>query len=351
MSQSSVFTSGRNSGFHSSVDFNTFSKFMNDKLQTDTLRYTGKNRSKFGRQSNCFSAARLKQFVEFQKWSKQQRYIECFGNDHYMNQREVEYLRHNRMIQKYLAYLLLSTRLDMQAAERSRMWEIEKQKREIAQKIHATELQKAETQNRKRRLCRHFLKGFCNRGKSCDFLHDSSIFCADLQKVFLGGLPSYITEFSLRQKMAAQGYHVINKPKVLRGFAPQVCLASVEEAQKLIKKGKIIIDGSHVDIRPYEEFAKDAPGNNVSDEIKRSVFLGGLPNGITGKDIKGELEKLNFKVVNYPIIKAGFSPQVILGNVEQAKKLVSLKKINIKNTDVDIRPYENCRFDSDRFKE
>merc|ERR1719510_1049416 len=90
--------------------------------------------------------------------------------------------------------------------------------------------------SRKRRLCRHFLKGHCNRGKTCDFLHDPSIFCPSSQKVFLGGLPAHITEATLRQKLLQQGYKVINKPKVLRGFTPQVCLASVEEAQKLIEK-------------------------------------------------------------------------------------------------------------------
>jgi len=351
MNQSSVFSSGRSSGLNSSVDFDTFSKFMNKKLRTGTSRYTEQNRSEFGRQDNCFSAARLKQYVEFKKWSEQQRYIDLIGNDDWMNQKEIEYLRHNRMIKKYLSYLLLSTRLEMQSKERLRIYEMEKKKREIAQKIHVAKLQEAHTQNRKRRLCRHFLKGYCKRGKSCDFLHDSSIFCADLQKVFLGGLPSNITELSLRQKMEAQGYHVINKPKVLRGFAPQVCLGSTEEAQELIKKGKITIDGSFVDVRPYEEFVKDAPVNDVPDEIKRSVFLGGLPNGITGKVIKQELQKLNLKVVNFPIIKSGFSPQVILATVEQAKKLVSLKKINISNAVVDIRPYENCRVESDRFRE
>jgi len=43
-----------------------------------------------------------------------------------------------------------------------------------------------------RRLCRHFLKGRCNRGSSCDFLHDESVFCTDDQKVFLGGLPVHV---------------------------------------------------------------------------------------------------------------------------------------------------------------
>jgi len=198
-----------------------------------------------------------------------------------------------------------------------------------------------EDQNRKRRLCRHFLKGHCKRGKTCDFIHDSSIICPKIQKVFLGGLPSHIVESTLKEKLAEQGYPVINKPKVLRGFTPQVCLGSVQEAQRMIEKGKIKIDGVLVDVRPYEAFAKDNIKKKLPVDIKRSVFLGGLPIGTTGQMIKEELEKLDLKVVNHPLIKAGFSPQVMIGSVEQAQKLVNLKKVRINNTLVDVRPYLN----------
>lgn len=200
-----------------------------------------------------------------------------------------------------------------------------------------------EDQNRKRRLCRHFLKGHCKRGRACDFLHDSSIFCPDLQKVFLGGLPAHITENTLRSKLAEQGYTVINKPKVLRGFTPQVCLGSIEEAQRLIEKGKINIDGSLVDVRPYEAFAKDNLDKKLPDDIKRSVFLGGLANGTTGQMIKDDLEKMDVKVVNHPIIKTGFTPMVTLGTTEQAQMLIKLKKVLVNETLVDVRPYVNFR--------
>jgi len=200
-----------------------------------------------------------------------------------------------------------------------------------------------EDQNMRRRLCRHFLKGHCKRGNACDFLHDSSIFCPEIQKVFLGGLPSYIVESTLREKLAEQGYTVINKPKVLRGFTPQVCLGSVQEAQRMIKKGKIMIDDVLVDVRPYEAFAKDNLEKKLPIDINRSVFLGGLPNGTTGQMIKDELEELDVKVVNHPLIKTGFTPQVILGSKEQAQKLVNLKKVRINNTLVDVRPYVNLR--------
>jgi len=201
----------------------------------------------------------------------------------------------------------------------------------------------SEDQTRKRRLCRHFLKGHCKRGNACDFLHDLSIFCPNSQKVFLGGLPAHINELTLRQKLAEQGYEVINKPKVLRGFTPQVCLASVEEAQKLIEKRNIIIDGSLVDVRAYEAFAKGDVDKMRPDEIKRSVFLGGLSRGTTSRMIKDDLEKMDVKVVNHPLVKTGFTPKVTLATVEESNLLTKLKKVRINETLVDVRPYINYK--------
>jgi len=200
-----------------------------------------------------------------------------------------------------------------------------------------------EDQNRKRRLCRHFLKGHCKRGTACDFLHDPSIFCPNSQKVFLGGLPTHLTEATLRQKLAQQGYKVINKPKVLRGFTPQVCLASIEEAQKLIEKRNILIDGSLVDVRAYEAFAKGGIDESRPDEIKRSVFLGGLSKGTTSQMIKDDLQKMDVKVINHPLVKTGFTPKVTFGTVKETNMLIKLKKVRINDTLVDVRPYVNFK--------
>lgn len=196
---------------------------------------------------------------------------------------------------------------------------------------------------KKRRYCRHFLKGHCKRGTACDFLHDASIFCSDMQKVFLGGLPPHVTEAILLHELTKLGHTVINKPKVLRGFTPQVCMGSVEEAQKLIDRGKIMIDGSSVDVRPYEAFAKDYVSEKIPFDSKRSVFLGGLSSGTTGQMIRNKLELMDLNVVNHPLIKNGFAPQVTLGTVEQAKKLLKLKQLQINDRMVDIRPYFNRR--------
>jgi len=189
---------------------------------------------------------------------------------------------------------------------------------------------------KKVRHCRHFLKGQCVRGKTCGFIHDKSIFCTDTQKVFLGGVPQHFTPTSLRQKLTDLGFTVLNKPRVLPGFSPEVCLGSVQEAQILISKGSIMIDGARIVVRPFKD-------QSLNGGIRHSVFLGGLANGTTSEMIKQELAKLDVLVVNHPVIKAGFSPQVTLQSAEETQKLVQLAKVCINGVFVNVRPYANVR--------
>jgi len=200
-----------------------------------------------------------------------------------------------------------------------------------------------EDECRKKPLCRHFLKGYCRRGKACDFLHDASIFCGDTQNVFLGGLPPQITEIRLRRVLEMKGFNVINKPKILRGFSPRVCMSSVEDAQRLIKMRKILIDGYIVEIRPYEAFNKETVNRKFQSYDNRSVFLGGLCEGTTSEMIKEDLQKVNVKVVNHPLVKTGFSPKVTVGTVEQKEMLLKLKKVRINDILVDVRPYRSYK--------
>jgi len=189
---------------------------------------------------------------------------------------------------------------------------------------------------KKVRHCRHFLKGQCVRGKNCGFIHDRSIFCTDKQKVFLGGVPQHFTPSSLRQKLTELGFTVLNKPRVLPGFSPEVCLGSVQEAKVLIAKGSITLDGVRIVVRPFKD-------QSVNGGIRHSVFLGGLANGTTAEMIKQELAKLNVVVVNHPIIKAGFSPQVTLRSTEETQRLVQLARVRINGVLVNVRPYANVR--------
>lgn len=186
--------------------------------------------------------------------------------------------------------------------------------------------------------CWHFLKGHCKRGKYCDFIHDRRHGYPDSFKVFLGGLPFQITVASLKQQLLEQGFNVVNKPKVYGGFSPQVCLASEAEAQRLIAGGSIKIGGVKVDVRCYQAFTKKNQ-EKLQDVSRRSVFLGGIRKGTTTLMIKKVFESLGLKIMNYPLIKEGFSPQVTMATAEQALMLVNMVKVQINGNSVDIRPY------------
>jgi hypothetical protein len=145
-----------------------------------------------------------------------------------------------------------------------------------------------------------------------------------------------LTATILRQKLTELGYTVINKPKVLPGFCPEVCLGSNDEAQRLIEKRIIYLEGVPVSVRPFKY-------QNPNGGMRRSVFLGGLASGTTLEMIKEELEKLDVTVVNNPIIKSGFSPQVMLRSSDEKQKLIQIGKVTIHGVIVNIRPYANMR--------
>jgi len=194
---------------------------------------------------------------------------------------------------------------------------------------------------RKRRLCRHFVKGFCLRGDSCAFLHDPSIFCCDEQKVFLGGLPLHLTPQLLKAMLEEKGLTVLNKPSIMRGFSPQVCLSTVEEAKRLVAQKYIYIGDQRVDVRPYQE--EDKLRKTFPSVMKRSVFLGGLPENTTGEMIMKDMQRLDIKVEVLPVVKSGYAPRVILASLKDAKMLVALKRVLVNGTVVDVRPYVNFR--------
>lgn len=187
-------------------------------------------------------------------------------------------------------------------------------------------------------FCWHFIRGYCKRGNTCDFQHISKASRPNSWKVFLGGLPRYITAAQLIEELAKQGYHVINEPKIFRGFSPQVCLRSIGEAQRLLRKGKILITGSNVEVRPYQAFTQKEFDRQL-DINKRSVFLGGLPAKLTVSMLKSEMSKVGLKVVNRPIMKTGYAPKVTLATEEQAWALVAKCTIEIYGVAVDVRPF------------
>jgi len=163
----------------------------------------------------------------------------------------------------------------------------------------------------------------------------------DAQRVFLGGLPIGITERMLRQHLAALGYKVLKRPKILHGFAPEVWMKTVEQAKDLIEKGVVTIEGMAVEVRPYNSLTKLSELKKLPNVGKRSVFIGGLPAGTTTKDLQDVLVEMGMKVINYPVIKHGYARQVILDTISEAKSLIKAKKIQINGVYGDVRPFVN----------
>lgn len=172
-----------------------------------------------------------------------------------------------------------------------------------------------------------------NKSKADDKVSDRD------QRVFLGGLPVGMTERALRQQLSVLGYKVLKRPKILRGFAPEVLMRSVQEAKELVERGTILMNGVEVEVRPFNSMMKQSESRKIPNIKKRSVFLGGLSEGTTAKDIKNVFTKMGAKIVNYPVIKFGFSRQVILESIWQAKMLIEKKKVLINGTFVDVRPF------------
>jgi len=191
----------------------------------------------------------------------------------------------------------------------------------------------------KRKPCWHFLRGFCERGDSCRFQHSFTDATYHSQKVFLPGLPSDITEVALQKKLSDLGCNLINKLVSLHKSWPRVCLGSPEEAQFLFNKGKISINGHPVEVRPWKAVA-EKKRERVANITRRSIFLGGLPIGVTCKMIRKELEKFGAKIVNLMQVKRGFCPKVTLATVQQAVQLVSAGAVEINGSMVDVRPYQ-----------
>jgi len=159
------------------------------------------------------------------------------------------------------------------------------------------------------------------------------------QRVFLGGLPIGMTERSLRQQLAAKGYKVLKRPKILRGFAPEVLMRSAQEAKELVELGSIIINGVEVEVRPFNSLMKQSESRKIPNVKKRSIFLRGLSDGTTAKDIQEVFAKQGTRIVNYPVVKFGFARQVIVETVRQARALIEKKQILINGTIVDVRPF------------
>jgi len=55
----------------------------------------------------------------------------------------------------------------------------------------------------------------------------------------------------VKTELEKLGMKVINRPQIKAGFIPKVTLANAEQAQQLVAKGTIDINGAVVSVRPY----------------------------------------------------------------------------------------------------
>jgi len=195
--------------------------------------------------------------------------------------------------------------------------------------------QKIRSKQRRVPVCRHFFRGFCERGNSCCFHHNEKRTIHQSQKVFICGLPPNTTEVALRRQLTFLGFNIINI-NVNKSW-PYVEFESPNEAQKFIKKG-IMINGYLLKVRSWKSVAKRQRAR-IADITRRSIFLGGLAESTTCSIIKLTLKKLGAKVVNLIKIKRGFCPKVTLSSVKDKEMLVSQRKIIINGSMVDIRSY------------
>jgi len=71
------------------------------------------------------------------------------------------------------------------------------------------------------------------------------------RSIFLGGLPSSVTFKILKAEIEKLGMKVTNRAWIKAGFVPKVTLASADQAQELVAKGTISLNGAVVGVRPY----------------------------------------------------------------------------------------------------
>jgi len=184
------------------------------------------------------------------------------------------------------------------------------------------------------KTCWHFLRGFCKRGKSCGFRHNFPDARNTSRKIFPPELSSHITEDALRKELSDLRINVIPKVDKLHSSWPRECLGWDPQ----VEKGKMIVNACFAGVGSSEEISKNKRLRHIED-TRRSIFLGGLPKGVTCKMIRLALKKLNAEVVSMMRVKRGFCPKVTLSSIHQALRLISEVEIEIGGSMVDVRPY------------
>jgi hypothetical protein len=198
---------------------------------------------------------------------------------------------------------------------------------------------KKTVEERKSKVCRHFLRGFCKLGDRCNFTHSLQINVPSDQIVFLGGLPMGMTSSMLVNELKkSYGVEIQGEPQIISNYAPRVGFSSQKDAEKLVNLKKITILNTQVDVRPFKD------RNKTSDE-ESMVFLGGLPDDTNIEELIAQMHELGYSVVNRPRLGQGYARNVQLDSPRKANDLIRKKVIILFDKTIDIRPYVNIYAD------
>jgi hypothetical protein len=159
----------------------------------------------------------------------------------------------------------------------------------------------------------------------------------DEQKVFIGGIPRTCTSRMLVAAVNALGFKVLNIPKCnSSGFAPKVCMESVEHAKAFLKVARIEVGGNIADVRRFKDSRAVNPDNFC-------VIIEGLPEGMTGVDVLEGLEQQGFLIERTPFVKAGQTTidRCEMTTVENADALSEIGEITIKGHALAVKPFFN----------
>jgi len=195
--------------------------------------------------------------------------------------------------------------------------------------------EKIAAQNGRTKLCKHFLMGCCPHGDRCTYTHDIAVMKPDEQKVFIGGIPSNCSSRQLIDAIEKVGFKVLNIPKCHpAGFAPKVCLESVEKAKALLKIARIDVGGVTADVRKFT----DSRSHNRDNMC---VKISGLPEGTTGQTLMEALENAGFLIERSPLIQAGETTceRLEMATVEQADALLTFEEYTLLGATVKFTPY------------
>merc|ERR1711964_833763 len=187
------------------------------------------------------------------------------------------------------------------------------------------------------RLCADFLLGKCKKGHKCTLLHDISFMVPDEQKVFIGGIPRSCTSRMLIAAVNAAGFKVLNVPKCNpSGFAPKVCMDSVEKAKAFLKVARIEVGSNIADVRRFKDSRAVNPDNFC-------VIIEDVPESMTGMEVMEGLEEQGFLIERSPLVKHGSSTieRCEMTTVENADALSEIGKITIKGHTMPVKPFFN----------